>query len=433
MIDKKSSHPKATWVLLLVHSFERFGFWGMRGLLLLYMIEPTINGGLGWSDSKAIAFKGMYAGLSYFMPVIGGKIADEYMGAFKSIVLGNLSIALGILLLAVGKTNFFYMGLGLVSLGNGFFKPCLTSMLGKFYSKDNPLRDKAYHYLFQSVLIGVLCASIASGSFMVIYGFETAFMLIAVVPALGMIIFAVYFRKGWKYVDIDDKPKKTSTCDNLDRRNLWQILVTALFAVIFFAAYSQGSGLLTVYAHKFTERHVMGYEIPTTWIACIGTIYAIILTPLVGHLWSKMAGDGREPHFSLKISMGLCSTAIAFIIMIAAVAQGSNSASGLSSIYWFFLFDFFYALGRLVVPTLWSTVQRLAPEKYRFFSMGIILGSISLGSILGGQIGALISNHSISFIFMILMSMCFISALIFPIIFKRIFLNKIEAPKSSES
>ena len=406
-------HPKGVFLLFIVHAFERFGFWGMRSLLVLYLIETVAEGGVNWTEQRAIAFTGFYAGFIYMTPLLGGRIADGWLGARRSILLGGGLMAMGIFLLSLQIEGALMVALGCIALGNGFFKPCLTSLVGRLYGSDHPLREKGYHYLYMTVLIGVLTSGLLCGWIQPNYGFPLAFIIAATATTLATAIFFLMPEESRDRCQNKQKvyDKKPLSVD--EKKRVCMIMVLATFAVIFFAAHAQGGGLLTVYIHRYTSRTICGWEIPTLWLISLGTFFGLFLTPLFGSLWQLFGRFKREPTFIEKFVLGLVFTGIAFAIMTCAAVQRGMADSQLSSVYWLLGYHFAYISGKtVVIPVLWSTVEKLAPRRYRFLMMGVIMGSISVGNVLGGQIGALIKGVSFENVFAGLSIMCVATAAI---------------------
>ncbi len=404
-------HPSGVFSLLLVHTLERFGFWGMRSLLVLFLIESASNGGFSWSESEAVAFCGFYAGILYITPPIGGRLADRWLGPLVSVLLGSILMASGIFALTFGIERILGPSLILVALGNGLFKPCVTSLLGKLYGPNHPMREKGYSYLYTSVLIGVLASAFVCGWLMPAFGFTVAFSVAGIGSLLAGLLFLALPRHYWYPTELQPAAQGQKPLTPADRRNIRMILMLVLFSIVFFAAHVQGGGLLTIFVHRYMDRHIGGWLVPTVWLTSCGTIIGIFFSPFLGAIWHKLGEQGREPSFFTKFSLGITATGLSFVIMMAAGLQGQYSPTHLSSIFWLMGYHLFYIGGKvLVIPILWSTVEKLSPERYRFCMMGIILGSISIGHLVGGQIGALIRGFETSTVFGILAMMCFVTA-----------------------
>ena len=209
------------------------------------------------------------------------------------------------------------------------------------------------------------------------------------------------------------------------------IAALAIFSILFFAAQAQGGGLLMVYIHRYTERHIMGWEIPTLWLGYGGTLIGLVLGPLYASIWSRKAKEGTEPAFSTKLSMGVATTGVAFIVMLGASLARQATDLELSGIHWLFAYHVAFISGKLItIPCLWASVERLSPSSNKYLSMGLIIGCISLGNLLGGFIGKLRGMMDFVPLFTILASMCFATALLTYLVLGRLL---VDSPASIQS
>ncbi len=377
--------------LLLIHTLERFGFWGLRSLLVLFLIEPVLHGGLGWQEAEAVAWNGLYSALLYVTPAFGGLLADRWSGGRRAIIAGLLLMSIGIASLVLAEQWLLWPSLLFLSLGNGLFKPCVTALLGRLFDPDDPNREPAYQYLYQTVLIGVLGSGFICGWLQQAYGFPIAFGFAALATFTAMLLFV---GEEWPEAsEIREEEAKES-----DGGDLRVIALLVFITVIFFSAHAQGGGLMTVFIHNYTERALFGWELPTLWLTTAGTFFGIVFTPFLARLWNKM-GD-NQPSFMGKLAIGMSATGLSFLIMMGANIARNWQGAHLASVYWLLGYHFTYIMGKLLVtPVLWSTAERLSPAKHRFLVMGVMMGAISIGYILGGQVGLLIGQWTFVQIF----------------------------------
>ncbi|MGM0440133.1 MAG: peptide MFS transporter [Chlamydiota bacterium] len=411
-MTKIEKHPSALWPICIIHTLERFGFWGMRSLLILFLIESVSRGGMAWTEQQGIEFMGFFAGCLYITPIVGGRIADKWLGAEKSIVLGGILMTLGIV--ALTQATQFFLGVSLVAiaLGNGLFKPCITALLGECYGKDHPLRDKGYQYFYVTVLVGVLGSAALCGWIMPYYGFVPAFAVAASATAMAIVVFLIVPKQSWPHrVNLTkDAPKGPLTV--ADKNHIAVIAILALFAIVFFAAQTQGGGLMMVYIHRYTNRTLWGWEIPTLWLGTLGTVFGIILTPVYAALWTRWEKRNPRIFFVHKLSVGLLLTSTSFLVMMGAAWQRNLAGVEESSLYWLLGYHIAYISGKVVVtPILWSIVEKLSPSHYKYFFMGGIMGCISIGNIVGGQLGGLIADIGPASLFLVLVIFCAVPAM----------------------
>lgn len=223
-------HSKGLGLLFLTEMWERFSFYTLRALLVLYMVAKTMDGGLGWSRKEAISLYGLYIGAAYVLPVIGGYLSDRFLGQQRSAMIGAALMALGHFCMAFNGLLFFYSALTLVAIGNGFFKPCLTSILGQLYD-DSPesQRDSAYSLFYMGINIGGMLAGFAAGWLLTHYGFDAGFSVAGIGMVIGMGLFWSgknrYLGEVGKYPQVKTEDHHTVPLTSEEKSRLGVILV----------------------------------------------------------------------------------------------------------------------------------------------------------------------------------------------------------------
>ncbi|OXX43938.1 peptide MFS transporter, partial [Vibrio sp. V07_P2A8T137] len=263
-------HPRGLFLLFGTELWERFSYYAMRAILVLYLTDATMNGGLGWSTKDALDLYGTYTGLVYITPLIGGYLADNYLGQRRSILLGGALMAIGQFTLAlpadvlgIGSLHTFYLGLALLICGNGLFKPNISTMVGDLYNEGDNRRDGAFTIFYMGINLGALLAGVISGSVTNSFGWKAGF----VAAGIGMLISLVMqmaMAQSWlgnigrePAAKRDLKLKKSANKEPLTKAEVDRIkviLVMSLFTIVFWAGFEQAGGLMNIYTQQYTDR-----------------------------------------------------------------------------------------------------------------------------------------------------------------------------------
>ncbi|MEZ4920547.1 MAG: peptide MFS transporter [Saprospiraceae bacterium] len=206
--SNRKTHPKALFALFMVELWERFSYYGMRAILVLYMTSQLVKGGFEFADEKAFGIYAAYGALVYLTPIIGGYFADKMMGFRKAIIWGSVLMALGQFTLFMDSETTFYVGLALLVVGNGFFKPNISSMIGKFYKEGDPRRDGAFTIFYMGINIGAFLTPLTCGAIGEIEGWKYGFLTAGIGMTLGAVIFLWTQAKGWLITNVDEEKEK---------------------------------------------------------------------------------------------------------------------------------------------------------------------------------------------------------------------------------
>lgn len=406
-------HPKGLYLLFFTEMWERFSYYGMRALLVLYLTKSFIDGGLGFSDGSATMLYGIFTGLVYFSPLIGGWIADNYIGQRKSIIIGSIVMMLGQFTLASGQnTGCLYIGLIFLIIGNGFFKPNISVLLGSLYPQGDSRRDSAFTIFYMGINLGAFLAPLLTGYVAVVYDYRYGFLI----SGLGLLIgFVMYLLEGEKL--LGDAGKLPSAKKNIDtdidskltleeKDRTWVIVVLTLFAVAFFAGYEQAGSSMTLYADKYIDRVVFDKLVPTEWFQAVNPLFIIILAPLLSMLWGFLSRRGKEPSVPVKMGYGLILLGLGFMILLMAIVQrgGDVSSTHVKANVWFLIGAYFmHTVGELCLsPIGLSMVTKLSPLKLSSLMMGVWLASSSIANLLAGFLATFASNAGASYVFIAL-------------------------------
>ncbi|MGI3093669.1 peptide MFS transporter [Vibrio diabolicus] len=396
-------HPRGLFLLFGTELWERFSYYAMRAILVLYLTDTTMNGGLGWSTKDALDLYGIYTGLVYITPLIGGYLADNYLGQRRSILLGGALMAIGQFTLAlpadalgIGSLHSFYLGLGLLITGNGLFKPNISTMVGDLYKEGDNRRDGAFTIFYMGINLGALLAGVVSGSVTTSYGWKAGF----VAAGVGMIISLVMqmvLAQSW-LGDIGREPaakrdlsnKNSTTKQPLTKEEvnrLKVILVMSLFTIVFWAGFEQAGGLMNIYTQQYTDRMIGGFEIPAAWFQSLNPFFIITLAPVLAVLWVKLGK--REPTSPVKFAMALFFLAIGFLCMVGAVLEQGGDTTVKTSMLWLVGAFFFHTLGELCLsPIGLSLVTKLAPLRLASLMMGAWFGCNAIANYVAGYVGS---------------------------------------------
>lgn len=432
-------HPGGLSTLFFTEMWERFSYYGMRALLVLYMVAAVDKGGLGFETADATAIYGLYTASVYFLPLIGGWIADRFIGAKRATLIGGIIISLGHFTLAVPSLTAFYAGLVLVALGTGFLKSNISAMVGDLYDADDERRDGGFSIFYMGINLGAFLAPFVCGT-LAVYNWHWGFAAAGVGMVAGLIQYVI----GKKKLDgVGEPPVKseldtsavtpiyliqvgiviaisvaillyvystygidttlkialipvlvvgglivvvfTGMQDKLsmdDWKRIGIIIILFLFAALFWAGFEQAGSSFNLFAEQLTDRTFGGWEMPTAWFQSINAIMIVVMAPVFGIMWVKWGK--KQPNDVFKFSLGLLFLALGFVVM--AYAAGLTGAGKVSPM-WLVVVYFLHTCGELFLsPVGLSSMTKLAPGKMVGLMLGVWFLASSLGSFAAGQI-----------------------------------------------
>jgi proton-dependent oligopeptide transporter, POT family len=436
-----AGHPNGLSNLFFTEMWERMSYYGMRAMLVLFMVSTVQDGGLGFTDRTATATYGIYTGAVYLMALPGGWIADRLLGAQKTVLLGAIIITAGHFVLAVPGLSTFFLGLLLVVIGTGLLKPNITAIVGELYGNDDPRRDGGFTLFYMGINLGaaigpLVCSTLAeSDRFGWHWGFAAA--------GFGMLIGIVQFwfgkhklgeaglkphnpsqttNKHWSYVAVSIAALLSVLALSLagvfqidagvlavnmaffistvffayfawvllfgelnqdEKRRSILIVVLTMASAVFWAGFEQAGSSLNLFAERYTTRVFGDFEIPAGWFQSLNSIFIITLAPFFSWLWVWLAKRNLNPSHPAKFALGLIQLGLGFGIMIFAanVVVASNEAMP----YFLILTYLLHTMGEICLsPVGLSAVSSLAPRKYVGQMMGCWMLSYSFGNILAG-------------------------------------------------
>jgi len=399
-------HPVGLYILFFTEMWERFSYYGMRAILVLYLVAKTSenNAGLGWSNGEALALYGWYTMLVYVASIPGGWIADKFLGQKKSVLIGGILLVFGHSILAIEQMWAFYSGLGFIIAGVGMLKPNISTMVGGLYKQGDIRRDKGFTIFYIGINVGAFLSSLIVGTVGEVYGWHYGFGLAGIGMALGLIQY-VYGQKYLKHVgnflgtseNKADKEAMKKPLTKTEKDRLVVLFISFVLVIVFWGAFEQAGGLMNIYASEKTNRLLsfslpfIGNEVPASWFQSLNAMFIIFLGTSVAGYWAKRKLKGKLSTGLFKMILGLIIMGIGFFFMSAAA--GEYNSDGSSAMYWLVLAYLFHTVGELCIsPVALSYITKLAPLKYASLMMGIYFAMTGLGNKVAGLLGESASN-----------------------------------------
>ena len=435
--------PRVLANLFGVELWERFSFYGMQGILLLYLYFPTDQGGLGISQDTAVGVVGAYGGLVYLSTIAGGWVADRLIGSERTLFYAAVLVMAGHIALSVlPGTLGVGVGLVLIAIGSGGVKANATSLVGTLYSEEDPRRDAGFSIFYLGINLGALLGPLLTGWLQTSYGFHIGFAAAAVGMAIGLIQYTIGRRQLSEAANEVPDPLPNQKrlwyalgiaagaviiavlavtgvlrATNLDQAVIIVILASTLayFIVIltsrhvtaverkrviafipmfiasaaFWSLYQQQFTVLTVYSDYQLNRDIFGWTMPISWVQSINPVFIIILSGVFAAIWTKL-GD-RQPPTPLKFAAGTVVMGIAFLLFIPMASTQPNSAPLLGLIGVIFVFTI---AELLLSPVGLSLATKLAPEAFKTQMVALFFLSVALGTALSGTLAQYYSTDT---------------------------------------
>jgi POT family proton-dependent oligopeptide transporter len=451
-------HPRGLATLFFTEMWERFSYYGMRALLILFMTDKVVHGGLGFPDTKAGAVYGLYVSMVYLMCLGGGWIADRVTGQRRAVLIGGILIAGGEFCLVAPTEVTFYLGLVLLMMGTGMLKGNVSTIVGQLYGPGDPRRDSGFSLFYMGINLGALISPLACGW----VGQRVSWRLGFGLAGLGMIVGLIQYVMGGKYLGSaglhpattgdpqkDRAQKRNTALGGLvlvavfgifaalgssgaisitpelifngegflllavsivvfvwlifgkgwsaeERKRSMAILVLFVASVTFWAAFEQAGSTLNLFADRSTNCVIFGFSFPSSWFQTVQPVLVVILAPVFAWLWLAMGK--RDPSSPAKFSLGLLFNGSGFLILVPAalmvVGGGKVGPLWLTGTY------FLQTLGELCLsPVGLSATSKLAPARAAGFMMGIWFLSTAIGNWLAGKAATLYSSMPVPTLF----------------------------------
>ena len=442
-------HPRGLSTLFFTEMWERFSYYGMRALLVLFMTELAVRGGLGMTDTSATAIYGLYTFSVYAVALPGGWLADRLLGQRHAVLYGGIIIAAGHFALAVPTLAAFYAGLALIVIGTGLLKPNVSAIVADLYPEGGARRDAGFSIYYMGINIGafggpIICGYLGEGiNWHLGFGAAGVGMLLGVaqyawgwrhlgdagslreseaggrsqalralwggaaaLAALGLLLFALQVA-GVLALSILGIARAAGVLitilvilyfayvfllgglDPQERRRVAVIPVLFVAAAVFWSGFEQAGSSMNLFAERLTDRNVLGWEAPASWLQSVNPLFIVLLAPLFGSLW--LALGTRNPSIPAKFALGLVQLGVGFLVLAwgSAFAAEGNGVSPM----WLVVTYFFHTTGELCLsPVGLSSITKLSPKRLVGQMMGIWFMASALGSLLAGLVAGLIES-----------------------------------------
>ncbi len=385
-------HPKGLYVLFFTEMWERFGYYLMMAIFSLYLNEH-----LKMSTGDSGRLYGTYIGLVYLSPLFGGYLADRYLGYRKSVVMGAALLALGYLLLGTQNMKVFYVSLGILIIGNGLFKPNISTLVGNLYPQGDARKDSAFSIFYMGINFGALFSPFVASEMRLRMGWHAAFASGGVGMIVGLIIFVAL---GRHLAVADQRSSVSAVLDvplpkeyedrrdppEVERVRIRALIIMCAIVMFFWVAFHQNGTTLTFFARDNTDRSHGGWLLnDPAKFAAINPFFVIVLTPLLVGLFSALRKRGLEPSTPGKIGLGMVLTATSFLVMMGASLSGGDT--GKVSALWLVAAYFVVTLGELCLsPMGLSMVTKLSPRRMTAVMMGVWFVATAVGNKISGEL-----------------------------------------------
>jgi len=398
--------PRGLTILFLTNMWELFSYYGMRALLVYYMTKQLM-----FAQEKASFIYGTYTAMAYFTPIVGGVIADRWLGKRRAVILGGSIMALGHFLMAFEP--LFYVALATIALGNGLFLPSLPSQINDLYRAEDPRRGRAYNVYYVGLNLGGFLAPLVCGTLGEVYGWHYGFGA----AGIGMFVGLMIYVAGQKYLPQEAQrqtaatslAEASSTQSAASSGRLWLLLLgVGIAATIFRGAYEQIGNTLPLWIDSGVDRHLGSWVIPMTWFQSLNPLLVISMTPFLLWFWRRRAEQGKETRPAIKMAIGALIVAAAYLMLAVVTATLGDQRAA-----WPWLLAFFIVLtfGELyILPTGLGLFARLAPPRLGATTVASWFLAIFSGSLLAGWVGTLWSSASHAGFFVLLSALAVLAA-----------------------
>ena len=448
-----NQHPKGLYTLFFTEMWERMSYYGMRGILVLFMTASILEGGLQFDNVSASAIYGIYSACVYLVALLGGWLADRHIGQQKAILYGGMVIMLGHFLLAFTNLQTFYLGLIFVVLGTGLLKPNISAIVGGLYENDINKKESGFTIFYMAINIGSVLGFFICGYLGENIGWHYGFGAAGIGMAFGLIqfiltksnlgsiglepsielnnetkkkelrifnsfilIFLLIILLGlFGYVSFDPIPIANiltvvilliaimyflylfsfGNLSEEERKKIILIIVLFFGAAFFWSGFDQAGSSFNIFAKEYTDRIILGWEYPASWLQVLNPVLVVILSPFMAYMWLFLGKRMLDPSLPFKFGLGLIFMAIGFLF----IATGATVAmqEGMAGAKWLLLTYLFHTIGELTLsPIGLAAISNLSPKRFVGQMMGIWFLASSLGAIIAGLLSGQATYSGIS-------------------------------------
>jgi proton-dependent oligopeptide transporter, POT family len=420
-------HPRGLATLFFTEMWERFSYYGMRAFLILYMVTPASAGGLGFSDPDAGSVYGTYTGSVWGAAILGGIVADRWLGQYRSVLVGGIIIALGHFTLAFKALPFFYSGLSLIVIGTGLLKPNVSTIVGSLYQPGDPRRDAGFSIFYMGINLGAFIGPLVAGYLAQRVDWHIGFACAGVGMGLGLVQYVLGRRRLQPAIDRLKAQVKSLAAAGAanptapaqgsglrfsadEWKRMAAIVLLFAAATLFWGAYEQAGSTLNLFAERYTRLDLMGVSFPSSWFQSVQPIFVILLAPVFAWLWMRLGP--REPSVPAKFALGLFFMSMAFLVLVPAGSMAQAGDGIRVSPWWLVAAYAVSELGELCVsPVGLSAVTKLAPLRILGLMMGVWFLANAFGNKLAGWAAGFISSMPLESLFGVVAGVLVVAAL----------------------
>lgn len=419
-------HPRGIAVLFFIEMWERFGFYIMMAIFVLYMENE-----FGWSDSKKGDFYGWFLGSVYFLPLLGGWLGDKFFGQLKTIAIGSVSMIIGYIFLALSSLQqlyFFYLGLMLIAFGTGVFKVNMSVLVGNLYRDQPQLKDAGFNIYYMGVNVGAtLGPVVATALYHLFHSYRTSFWAAAIGMSISFFIQRVG-RKSLFSADTRHSPQLIShhsatdqqrdSNRSEDKQRIMTLILLFVIIIFFWIAFYQNGFAMTLFAKRST---VISDLLRPEAYQFFNPFFILVLTPVLLSFFGRLRNKNQEPSTPAKIFYGLTIMGIAMLIMMLASLRGGDLDQNIMSPLWLISCYLVITLAEILIsPMGQSFVSKVAPRRIQGVMMGMWFGATAVGSFSSGIFGKFYSDFPHHQYYLILAGLLFFAAILILISFKKL-------------
>jgi POT family proton-dependent oligopeptide transporter len=421
-------HPRGLSTLFFTEMWERFSYYGMRAFLILYMVHV-----LGFDDRHAGSVYGTYTASVWAAAIVGGIIADRWLGQYKSVLIGGIIIALGHFTLAFHPLPFFYAGLGLIVVGTGLLKPNVSAIVGSLYDAEDARRDAGFSIFYMGINLGAALGPFIAGYLAQRVDWHLGFACAGVGMVAGVIQYVAGRKRLQPAVERLEQQRREARALAAERARVtvssesseptfwgftgveWKRLaamaVFFVLAAVFWGAYEQAGSTLNFFGDRFTRTTILGFSFPSSWFLTIQAIFVIVLSPMFAWLWIRL-GD-REPSTPAKFAFGLLFIGLSFVFLMIPAFHLQEVPGIRVSPFWLIGCYFIQELGELCIsPVGLSVFTKLSPVRIVGFMLGVWFLADSVGNKAAGYAAGFISSAPLPQLFGVIAAVCLAASLV---------------------
>jgi len=408
-MTKSRRHPSGLYVLFFTEMWERFSYYGMRSLLVYYMIKH-----LQFTQERSSEIYGLYTGFVYFTPLFGGMLADRLFGQRRTVILGGVLMAIGHFLMAF--ESLFFFALIFLILGNGAFKPNISTQVGALYPVGDHRRDRAFSIFYMGINLGAFFSPLICGTLGEKVGYPWGFGAAGV----GMVIGLLVYLWGQKHLAPDLIMQKKGSIEQRssepmtreDWLKIGAIFVMMALSIVFWSVYEQQGNTMALWADANTDRMILGWEMPASWFQSFNPLMIFILVPVLNMFWGWQDRHGKEPSSVAKMGIGCILLAVAFLVLIPPARELAVSPK--ASLWWLTACAFVLTIGEVYLsPIGLSLVTKIAPARIVSMMMGVWFLSSFFGNYLSGYLGSYWEKMPKENFFLLMFALSFATSLAF--------------------